>query len=126
MAHTHTELMNKLLPLYEADRERFMRFYNAVYLMLSALAPGQSLRIADHCSKNDISLFRLVAELVILEELNREDLDMCFGFLEPSEDWTLVRRMRDFSPSAPTVFIRKWVAFPDTASCKENLRLYKT
>ncbi len=118
--------MNKLLPLYEADRERFMRFYNAVYLMLSALAPGQSLRIADHCSKNDISLFRLVAELVILEELNREDLDMCFGFLEPSEDWTLVRRMRDFSPSAPTVFIRKWVAFPDTASCKENLRLYKT
>lgn len=97
MAYSHAELMDKLIPLYERDSKRFMRFYDAVYLKLTDLPPGGALRIAEHCRAEDIGLFVMVANLVIIEELNRKDV--LSDYLEPSDDWTMIRRFPGFIPS---------------------------
>ena len=75
-----------------------MRFYDAVYLMLTSLPPGRSLRIAEHCRTEDIGLFVLVANLLMIEELNRKDV--LSDYLEPSDDWTMIRRCPGFVSSA--------------------------
>lgn len=97
MAYSKAELMEKLMPLYEENPERFMRFYNAVFLKLTELPPGRSLRIAAHCRPEDIDIFVLVANLVIIEELGRKDV--LSDYLEPSDDWTMIRRCPGFIPS---------------------------
>lgn len=41
--------MARLMPLYEMAPERFMAFYDAVYLMCVDLPEGCRFRISDRC-----------------------------------------------------------------------------
>ena len=45
MNDTHSDNMARLLPLYEMAPERFMAFYDAVYLMCIDLPEGEQFRI---------------------------------------------------------------------------------
>ena len=54
MSETHSSIMARLMPLYEMAPERFMAFYDAVYLMCVDLPEGCRFRISDrredsHC-----------------------------------------------------------------------------
>lgn len=40
MGETHSSIMTRLIPLYEMAPERFMTFYDAVYLMCVDLPEG--------------------------------------------------------------------------------------
>ena len=60
--------MTRLMPLYEQAPERFMKFYNAVWLMCHELPEGGRFRIADRCAEKSIPLFRDIAALCIMDE----------------------------------------------------------
>lgn len=49
MSETHSSIMARLMPLYEMAPERFMAFYDAVYLMCVDLPEGCRFRISDRC-----------------------------------------------------------------------------
>ena len=49
MGETHSCIMARLMPLYEMAPERFMAFYDAVYLMCVDLPEGCRFRISDRC-----------------------------------------------------------------------------
>ena len=58
MSETHSSIMARLMPLYEMAPERFMAFYDAVYLMCVDLPEGCRFRISDRCREKDLELFR--------------------------------------------------------------------
>lgn len=84
MTDSYQEIMARILPLYEQAPERFMRFYNAVWLMCHELPEGGRFRIADRCAEKSIPLFRDIAALCIMDE----PYDVCKGTLE-FEDETM-------------------------------------
>lgn len=97
MTSTHSELMQELLPLYDKDPNRFMRFYNAIYLMLLNIPEGGALIIAEHCSKAAIGMFIKVASLLIIEDTCSKSVTD--DLLEFSDDYTMIRRSYKFIPS---------------------------
>ena len=66
---TYKELIAELMPIYDADRARFMRFYDAVWLMLYNMAEGDKLVIADRCREADRQLFFKVACLIMISDM---------------------------------------------------------
>ena len=56
MSETHSSIMARLMPLYEMAPERFMAFYDAVYLMCVDLPEGCRFRISDRCREKDLEL----------------------------------------------------------------------
>lgn len=58
MNDTHSDIMARLMPLYEMAPERFMAFYDAVYLMCIDLPEGEQFRISDRCQEKDLKLFQ--------------------------------------------------------------------
>lgn len=99
MAPSYSGLIKDLLPLYQQDPKRFMRFYNSIYLKLLNIPEGGVLRLADHCSQRAMEVFIKIASLFIIEDLcQKEATD---DFLEFSDDHTAIRRCRKFVPSRP-------------------------
>lgn len=86
MSETHSSIMARLMPLYEMAPERFMAFYDAVYLMCVDLPEG--------C--------RIVKTLIA-----EQPYDKYAGQLELSDDMEYVRRTTGFKPSGNR-FIPKW------------------
>ena len=80
--------MTRILPLYEQAPERFMRFYNAVWLMCHELPEGGRFRIADRCAEKSVPLFRDIAALCIMDEPE----DTGRGSLEFEDDEWIHRR----------------------------------
>lgn len=91
----------ELLPIYEENPQRFMRFYNAVYLLLCSIPEGGLLRIADHCKPSSYGLFVQCACLCMMEEYNRSGITD--ALLEFSDDYVEIRRCMKFKRS--TVWI---------------------
>lgn len=99
MIPSYSDLIKDLLPLYQQEPERFMRFYNSVYLKLLNIPEGGVLRLIDHCSQRAMNTFIKIASLLIIEELCRKEVTD--DFLEFSDDRTTIRRCRKFIPSRP-------------------------
>ena len=95
MSETHSSIMARLMPLYEMAPERFMAFYDAVYLMCVDLPEGCRFRISDRC--------RDIVKTLIAEQ----PYDKYAGQLELSDDMEYVRRTTGFKPSGNR-FIPKW------------------
>ena len=97
MARSYQDILNKVMPIYDAQPERFTKFYNAITVLLSGLKPGTSILIAQHCTERSRELFMDVAEMVIIEDLmHRDAMD---GVLEFSDDRKSIRRTPSFRPS---------------------------
>lgn len=89
--------MDKVKPIYEEEPERFMKFYDAITVLLFGLKPGTSILIAEHCTERSRNLFMDVAEMVIIEDLmHRDAMD---GVLEFSDDRKSIRRTSSMRPS---------------------------
>ena len=99
MTDTYQDIINRLLPLYERDPNRFMAFYNAVWLMCYELPEGHSFRIADRCGEKSRKLFLDIVCLTIMEEPFGSER----GELEISDDGEIVSRRVGFRPSARPV-----------------------
>lgn len=84
---------SEVYPIYEKDPERFMRFYNAVYLLLHSLPEGGTLSIADHCKPSSYGLFVKCACLCIMEEHLYIDTG---AVLEFSDDFAEIHRCTRF------------------------------
>ena len=69
MSETHSSIMARLMPLYEMAPERFMAFYDAVYLMCVDLPEGCRFRISDRCREKDLELFRDIVKTLIVNSL---------------------------------------------------------
>lgn len=91
--------MKELMPLYQKDPQRFMRFYNAVYLLLDKLSAGSVLRISEHVRPTSYHLFVTIASLLIIEENRRKGA--FDDYLEFSDDFSEIRRTRKYPPYRP-------------------------
>lgn len=89
---TYKELIAELMPIYDADRARFMRFYDAVWLMLYNMAEGDKLVIADRCREADRQLFFKVACLIMISDMRGRE----YYFYD--EEKTIIQRGRVFVP----------------------------
>ena len=97
MARSYQEILAKVKPIYDAQPERFTKFYNRITVLLNELKPGTSILIAEHCTPRSLELFMDVAEMVIIEDLmHRDAMD---GVLEFSHDRKSIRRTESFKPS---------------------------
>ena len=97
MARSYQEILTKVKPIYDAQPERFTKFYNRITVLLNELKPGTSILIAEHCTPRSLELFMDVAEMVIIEDLmHRDAMD---GVLEFSHDRKSIRRTESFKPS---------------------------
>lgn len=97
MARSYKEILAKVQPIYEAQPERFTKFYDRITVLLSELKPGTSILIAEHCTARSMELFMDVAEMVIIEDLMHRDATD--GVLEFSHDRKSIRRTESFKPS---------------------------
>lgn len=97
MTDTYQEIMSRLMALYEKAPERFLRFYDAVWLMCHELPEGQQFRIADRCSSKSIPLFRDIVSICIMEE----PWDDYKGILQLSDDQEYVCRSIGMRPPRP-------------------------
>lgn len=86
--------VSEVLPLYEENPERFMRFYNAVYLLLCDIPEGEVLSIAAHCKPTSYALFVKCACLCMMEEQQQREVND--AFLEFNDDYTEIRRSVKF------------------------------
>ena len=77
MNDTHSDIIARLMPLYEMAPERFMAFYDAVYLPV-----GVQFRISDRCQEIDLKLFQDIVKILIAEQ----PYDVHTGQLELSDD----------------------------------------
>lgn len=89
---TYKELIDELLPLYEAQHDRFMRFYNAVWLMLYNLPEGATLDITERCNEADRDLFFKVASLIMMSDMPGRE----YYFVDDAQ--TIIRRGYVFVP----------------------------
>lgn len=88
---------SEVLPLYEENPERFMRFYNAVYLLLCSIPERGALRVTERCKPSSYGLFIKCACLCMMEEQqNHEPTD---ALLEFSDDYTEIHRSAKFTKS---------------------------
>lgn len=92
---THSEIMARLLPLYERAPERFIKFFDAVYLMCAELPEGTRFRISDRCAAKSMDLFRDIAALCIIEQ----PFNVSVGQLEFSDDMEWIIRKTGFRSS---------------------------
>ena len=97
MARSYQEILAKVKPIYDAQPERFTKFYNRITVLLNELKPGTSILIAEHCTPRSLELFMDVAEMVIIEDLMHRDASD--GILEFSDDRKSIRRTEGFKPS---------------------------
>ena len=97
MARSYQEILAKVKPIYDAQPERFTKFYNRITVLLNELKPGTSILIAEHCTPRSLELFMDVAEMVIIEDLMHRDATD--GVLEFSHDRKSIRRTEGFKPS---------------------------
>ena len=97
MARSYQEILAKVKPIYDAQPERFTKFYNRITVLLNELKPGSSILIAEHCTPRSLELFMDVAEMVIIEDLMHRDATD--GVLEFSHDRKSIRRTESFKPS---------------------------
>lgn len=97
MARSYQEILAKVKPIYDAQPERFTKFYNRITVLLNELKPGTSILIAEHCTPRSLELFMDVAEMVIIEDLMHRDATD--GGLEFSHDRKSIRRTESFKPS---------------------------
>ena len=88
MARSYQGILRKVKPLYEQHPERFMRFYNQVFLILSEIPEGGAVLISEKCTERSRELFEDVAEMCIIEERAHHN---------PGDSWL------DFSED------RKWI-----------------
>lgn len=98
-AYKLISIEEELLPLYNANPERFRCFYNAVYLLLESIPEGGSIRIVEHCQPSSYSLFVKIACLCIREE--RLYKEMTDALLEFMDDYTEIRRSKRFIAATP-------------------------
>lgn len=97
MPRSYSEILAKVEPIYEAQPERFTKFYDRITVLLNDLKPGTSILIAEHCTPRSLELFMDVAEMVIIEDLmHRDAMD---GVLEFSDDRKSIRRTEVYRPS---------------------------
>ena len=97
MARSYQEILAKVKLIYDAQPERFTKFYNRITVLLNELKPGTSILIAEHCTPHSLELFMDVAEMVIIEDLMHRDATD--GGLEFSHDRKSIRRTESFKPS---------------------------
>lgn len=96
MAPTHKEILKEIMPLYQQNPERFMRFYHAVNNIIATIPEGQSIRIDEHCNPSSRDLFIKIASLWIIgETIWKTVYD---DFLEFSDDYTTIRHVPRFIP----------------------------
>lgn len=93
-AYKLTSVEEELLPLYNANPERFRCFYNAVYILLESIPEGSSIRVVDHCKPSSYSLFVKIGCMCIREEILYKKVTD--ALLEFSDDYTEIRRNRKF------------------------------
>lgn len=86
---------SEVLPLYEEDPERFMRFYNAVYLLLCSISEGGVLSIVEHCKPTSYALFVKCACLCMMEE--QQQCEVNDALLEFNDDYTKIHRSVKFT-----------------------------
>ncbi|RGT30756.1 hypothetical protein [Bacteroides clarus] len=96
MNEAYSNIIARLVPLYDMAPQRFMAFYNAVYLMCIDLPEGYRFRISDRCQGKDLALFRDIVKTLIAEQ----PYNKYMGQLELSDDMEYVRRTTGFKPSA--------------------------
>ena len=94
--------MTRLLALREKAPDRFMRFYNAVWLMCDELPDRQQFRIADRCASKAIPLFRDIVSIYIMEQ----PWDKYKGLLQLTDDMEWVRRGIGMRPPRPAPPVR--------------------
>lgn len=89
LRHTH-----ELDPIFHMDKERFMRFFNAVYKLLDDIQPGHEVFIPNVCQEKSFEVFIKVAGYYIYEESKRTTWrDSCIEF---SDDYCTLKRSYDF------------------------------
>lgn len=66
-------IMEELLMLHEQYPERFMQFYNSIYMLIHDLPEGKSLLIADHCKPKSIELFKKISSILIADYNAKKD-----------------------------------------------------
>lgn len=97
MEQTYKEILEKVLPLYRQDPERFMRFYHAVNNILASIPEGESIRIDEHCKPSSRNLFIEIASIYIIEETIRKSaLD---GYLEFLDNYNVIRHIPKWVPA---------------------------
>ena len=97
MTRSYQEILDKVMPIYEAQPERFTKFYDAITVLLFGLKPGTSILISEHCTERSREMFMDVAEMVIIEDLMHRDASD--GVLEFSDDRRSIRRTEVIKPS---------------------------
>lgn len=90
---TYRQLIDELLPLYEAQHDRFMRFYDAVWLMLYNMPEGTTLNIAERCKPADRDLFFKVACLIMMSDMPGRE----YYFVDDA--YTIIRRGYVYAPN---------------------------
>ena len=96
MPRTYGEIIAQLKPTIERSPERFMRFYDKVYLLLSAIPAGKAIFVREHCTERSREIFLNVAEMVIIEDhIHRDPLK---GWLDFNDDKTMISRGVDVTP----------------------------
>jgi hypothetical protein len=106
MLPTYKDLITELTVLYDRDAERFRRFYNAVYMLISGLPAGNTLHINQHCCKEDTGLFIKIAAILIVDENRKKGTwDDWLEFFD--DDYMTIRRARKFPPP-PRPLISSW------------------
>lgn len=91
--------MQELMPLYQEEPKRFMRFYDAVYLLLDKIPEGCTLRISDHVRPTSYNLFVTIASLLVIEENCRKGV--FDDYLEFSDDYSAIRRTKKYPSCCP-------------------------
>lgn len=90
-------IMDRVRPLYEQYPKRFMKFYNAVYLMLDEMPVGSVIKLQERCKPNSLPLLRDLVALFIMEQSD----DPLASRWEFMDDYDTVRRTVDCHPMAP-------------------------
>lgn len=88
----------ELLEIFHQDPERFMKFYNSVFILLYDIPPGGSLNVVDHCKEKSYGLFVKCACYCIMEELSFRN-GATDAMLIFNDTYTVIYRGREFIPA---------------------------
>ena len=90
MRRTYKQIIEDLKAVEVQDPQRFRRFYDAAWLRLKALKPGQRIEIDKVCAENARELFRSIIEAIIEEMEHLKETD---AILQLSEEDKFVERL---------------------------------
>ena len=80
---SYKEILDKVIPIYHQDPERFLRFYRAVNNIVASIPEGESILIDDHCKPASRELFIDIACMFIMEVSSRKAiLDDYWEFID--------------------------------------------